>query len=395
MAEFLRKLAEFKRGRVVEADVTHTSPRSDDFYVVGVVKHDGNVLLSVYRGAETEPRAERQIGRATSLSVSAIGNPNDGDSEARKFVSVMRDSEGDLRAILWGISPDGRRLDRLHTVLGPKINHVDVASSGFGDARVVAEKATGTLMACNLILNAGTRLALGEKEHYGSGVKALALESGFVGGLAMRLNDDTLRVSSFASGGDSGVLRLASGRGGAVSDLDIVEVDSSNGTWATITSSAPVDTNGWFVPGHCNNPIVVPFGPIGRAKLIAWQNNDPQPHAATSIGRVAEYEFGTRQGLAHEVAVASHRPKWFITGHLGYSKPCAFKPRLELHLWEFDEDDGFRKAASTKLGGDYRGLAMSDFANGSTSSNSRFTTVMRGRVDQTLKIAVWEADSTT
>ncbi len=393
-AESLQKLVEFKRGRVVEADVTNIVPARDQLYVVGVINSRRNVMLFVYRGTETEARSEVELGSASSIAVSKIGNPNTNDSDARKFVSVMRDSNGELRAILWAISSDGRTLDRLDTITGPAINRVDVASNGNSDARVVAERANGNLMVRMLRLTGGNRLSFSEGENYGR-VKALALERGQVGGLAMQIGNNTLRITSFLTGDQSGVFRGATNEGGEISDLDIVALDDfSSGAWVTITSSKYVNTEG-FRPNHCvGAPIVIPYGPIGRGKLIAWQNDSI---LSNELKRVGEYEFATRQGLAHEVAAARHnsfRPSWFITGHLGYGKPCGLKPRLELHLWEFDEDDGFRKAATTKLGGDYRGLAMSDFGLVSNSSRiSRFVTVMHGRTNELLKIAVWEADS--
>ena len=98
------------------------------------------------------------------------------------------------------------------------------------------------------------------------------------------------------------------------------------------------------------------------------------------------------QGLAHEVSIIPFDPtfgKRFITAHLGYSKPCALKPRMELHLWEFDE--GFTKLASSKLGGDYLNLDMTLIRV--VSGKSRFVAAAQGRTNNLLKITVWESSA--
>lgn len=383
-AQSIQKLQEFKRGKVHELDVAGLNFGNSDLYVVGAVNDARNIRLFVFSGTDRVPRSTIELGRGSSISVSPVSGEN-------RFVTALRDSAGRLKVIGWQVDQNGRNLDRLRDAVGMPIKSVTAASNGFGDLRIVGRLADDRVFATHLSMSESGALEFTPGETYGK-AKDLALASGLVGGLAMRISDDTLRVTSLATGGTSRILRGGTLRGGEVSDLDIVLAESLGSfQFVTITSSAYVDTSN-VRPGHCvNAPQVVPYYPIGRGKLIAWER---ETVTSTTLARIAEYQFSGVQGLAHEVAIIPFESTGsgeFVTAHLGYSKPCALKPRAEFHLWELE--GGFAKLASTKLGGDYQDLAMTKIRHQGPSGMSRFVAVMRGRVDQLLKITVWEAKS--
>lgn len=383
-AQSINKIAEFKRGEVSELDVAGINYGFSNLYVVGVINSRKNLMIFVFSGIDTAPRSITELGKASSVSISPAGN-----SGSNRFVTAMRDSVGKLRVIGWQVSDDGRTLSRLGTNTGPRIKAVTISNSGFGDFRIAAQLDNNELYVAlgSLGENGAVRFSSGVT--YGR-VKDVALAGGTYGAMALRISDDTFRISPLANGGASGVQRGSTLLGGEVTDLDITGVDvGTSGRWVSITSSAYVNTSN-IPPNYCLlSPRVVPYYPIGRGKLIAWEQDSI---TGGNLSRIGEYEFSGIQGLAHEVSIIPYEPslgKRFITAHLGYSKPCDMKPRMELHLWEFDE--GFTKLASSKLGGDYLNVDMTLIRG--VGGKSRFVAAVQGRTNNLLKITVWEASA--
>jgi len=385
-AASITKALEFKRGEIREVDVTGFVGNYSDLYVVTVISEDGNLIIFVFSGEDTSPRSRLELGRASSVSVVSISQ--------NIFTTAMRNSNGKLQLTTWQVSPDGRNLARLGNEYGPAINKVEVSNAGTGRVRLAAQLSSGNLFVTTATLEDNGTLELNDGETYGQ-VKSFALARGVLGGLAMKTKYDEFKITAFFSGGASGVIRGQSNDGGSISELSLVGLDDfvQENRWISLTSSDYIDTGGSsLTPPHCiGAAIVVPYSPIGRGKMIAWKHKGSLQQSP--IERIGEYEFSGIEGLAHKVGILNFSNgggDWFFTAHQGYDKPCSLKPRIEIHLWKFD--DGFQKLATKELGGDYDDFAMARTKPQGNNTTSRFVIAARGRVNNKLKITIWDAE---
>ncbi len=382
-AASLTLVAEFNRGAVREVDVAGLQFGLSEKYVAGAITQNRDLLLFVFSGTEESPRARIELGQASALSLSPITDDS--------FVVAVRDSDGLLRVIGFQVSPDGRGLTRLGTAIGPAIKNVKAAyTSVDGVVRLAGRTAGDQLFVRNVTLQGNGDLRLGGALVYG-GVREIALADGVFNGLVMRTTDNAFRLTAFLSGGSNGVLRGGTASGGSLSDQSIASTGASRGgQWVTATSSGNMITES-VTPARCIfSAQVVPYSPVGRGKLIAWEHD--QPSGNGTFSRDGEVELSGIEGLAHKIDIVSfERPatSWVITGHLGYDAPCSLMPRLYLHLWHVD--DGFDKLATKELDGRFTDLAMTTISGWGSDAQSRVVVALRG-FGGDMKLSVWDAN---
>ncbi|GGX54444.1 hypothetical protein GCM10007385_23360 [Tateyamaria omphalii] len=308
-AQSITKALDFKRGAVREVDVAGLNYGLSDVYVVVVRTSNDTLKALTFAGTDRTARASYDAGTATSVSISPGGE--------NRVLVTMRDGDGRLRVISFEVGSDRRTLDRLGTDTGPRIRSVKSSpGASDGEVRLAAKLQDNDLYIWRVTMDTAGLPTISNRQDFGE-VKTMDMAGGTFGALVMRVGNDDLRLTTLMSGGNNGIVRGATDRGGKVTDHAIAPLEETQGgQWITFTTSGYVSNPRRFIPSHCiNGPIVVHYSPIGRSKLIAWEQN--QPSASAEFSRLAEHESSGLEGLAHKVDVVrfvSGSSPRFITG---------------------------------------------------------------------------------
>jgi hypothetical protein len=353
---YFHVMKDFDYGTVRGMALTSYDYHFSEGYVVAVLDESNNLRIVTWQSIDPTPLGISSIRHSEPADKVAIAKVT-----GRSFVTPIKDSDGNLRVILWTISSDGKIINRVSHLTGPEIIEV-TATEANGAALIAARRPNGQVFTVMAFLE-GSTLMLSD-EHNLNNANSLALSVGATNIFARRNKDGNLHLTQILHNGGFEQSSAASVTAGAIQETDVTAIDSGlGGHWVTIS-------------GH-----------NGTSKLIEWNKTNGIPG---EFSRHAELEISPNIGGTIQGVVKSLPTGRLVTGQVGAYRNCEDAEYdqdfcAQIRIWDLDSD-GFQQLKNQTFLGHFTQIEIAEISK--APFHDRFV-VAFVEADGNLKITVW------